>query len=41
MWQFLIGLGVGVYIGSFYNCKPQINNLIKIIKKNIPEQKEK
>lgn len=39
MWKFLIGLGIGVYIGSFYNCKPQINNLIKILKNREPNEK--
>ena len=41
MWQFMVGFGIGMYIGTSYNCKPQIDNIIKIIKKNIQKQKNK
>lgn len=39
MWQFIVGFGMGVYVGTFYNCKPQINNLIKTISINIPKER--
>jgi hypothetical protein len=39
MWQFLIGVGIGVYIGTYYNCNPQLNKLIEIINKSFPERK--
>ena len=32
MIQFFIGFSCGIYIGTFYNLKPMINNLIKMIK---------
>ena len=24
MWQFMMGFGVGVYVGTKYDCKPTI-----------------
>ena len=39
MWQFLVGFGLGIYMGTQYNCKPQLNSLIKTIKINFPERK--
>ena len=41
MWQFVIGFSLGIYVGTYYNCKPQLNNIIKIIKKNLPDPKDK
>lgn len=41
MWQYMIGFGFGLYVGTYYNCKPIIDNIITIIKKNIPEEKKK
>lgn len=40
MWQFLVGFSMGLYTGTFYNCKPHINNIIKTIKFNIPEERK-
>ena len=41
MWQFIVGFSIGIYVGTYYNCKPQIVNIIKTIKKNIPDPKDK
>lgn len=38
MFQFLIGFGVGIYIGTIYNLKPTINFITKVIKQNFPEE---
>jgi len=32
MLRFLLGFGCGVYTGTFYNLKPYVNKLIKMIK---------
>ena len=41
MLQFILGFSIGIYIGTYYNCKPQIENIIKTIKNNIPDTKDK
>ena len=38
MFQFLIGLGVGIYIGTNYNFKPTINFITKVVERNFPEE---
>ena len=38
MFQFLIGLGVGIYIGTNYNFKPTINFITKAVERNFPEE---
>ena len=40
MWQLLLGFGIGVYVGTYFNCKPVIDNIIHNIKNNIPESKK-
>ena len=41
MWRFLVGFASGVYVGTYYNCKPVINKLEKKIKEYIPDKKNK
>ena len=41
MWQFIMGFASGVYIGSYYECKPTIENILKIIKENSQRKKNK
>ena len=38
MWQFLMGLGVGVWVGTKYDCKPTIVFVSDCLKKNIPTE---
>ena len=40
MWQFFIGFGTGVYVGTYYNCKPMIKRTIDCIKHWKPEEIE-
>ena len=40
MYQFALGLVVGVYIGTNYNCKPILDDVGKYIKKNLPKEKD-
>lgn len=39
MWQFLTGFGLGVYVGTFYDCRPAIRAVRIILKENMPEEK--
>jgi len=39
MWQFFIGFSTGVYVGTFYDCKPMINRTIDCIKHWKPEER--
>ena len=40
MLRLLLGFIGGVYVGTYYNCKPVIKKLTIYIKKNLPEEKE-
>ena len=41
MWQFLCGFGTGVYVGTYYNCKPVIEYVRIKMKEIIPEDMPK
>ena len=41
MWQFLCGFGGGVYVGTYYNCKPVIDYIRVKVKEIIPEDMPK
>jgi hypothetical protein len=41
MWQFLCGFGTGVYVGTYYNCKPIIEYIRIKAKEIIPEDMPK
>lgn len=41
MIQFLIGFSVGIYLGTYYNCRPLTDSLIKCIKNKMPVKREK
>jgi hypothetical protein len=36
MWQFIIGFGTGIFIGTSYDCKPTVKYITDCIKNNIP-----
>lgn len=40
MWQFLCGFGAGVYIGTYFECKPTIEQIVSFAKTKIPEKKD-
>lgn len=40
MWHFLCGFGVGVYVGTYYNCKPPLEAISKFMKENLPPKKK-
>jgi hypothetical protein len=37
MWQFLMGFGAGVYVGTSYDCKPTVSFITNFIKNNVPK----
>jgi hypothetical protein len=39
MYRALISFCTGLYIGSYYNCKPVIEHFIEKIKEHFPEKK--
>jgi len=39
MWQVLLGFSAGVYVGTYYNCKPYIKQIHFLIKDKLPEEK--
>ena len=40
MWQFICGFGAGVYIGTYFECKPTIEQIVSFAKTKIPEKKD-
>ncbi len=40
MWQFILGFGTGVYIGTHYDCKPVIGKIEDFFKSQCPPRKE-
>lgn len=41
MYRYLIGFSLGIWVGTYYDCKPIINNIKKEVIKNLPKEKEK
>ena len=41
MFRVFIGFVSGVYVGTYYNCKPLIEKMRECFKNNFPEEKEK
>ena len=39
MYQFFIGFGLGIYMGTYYNCKPIMKTMGEFIKKYTPPKK--
>lgn len=35
-----MGFASGVYVGTYYQCKPTINIILKAIKDNTPKEKK-
>jgi hypothetical protein len=38
MWQFLLGFGAGVYVGTKYDCDPAIKFMGSFLKEKIPKE---
>ena len=40
MWQFVAGFSIGVYVGTYYECKPTLEYIRKCIAEQIPNKRE-
>ena len=40
MYQLIIGFGCGLYVGTYYDCKPILKKICSKIKESIPEKKD-
>lgn len=40
MWQFITGFSLGVYVGSYYDCRPAIKSVQTILSDNMPKKKD-
>jgi hypothetical protein len=41
MWSFVAGFGCGVYVGSYYDCRPTLDKLVTFVKEHLPEERNK
>jgi ABC-type phosphate transport system permease subunit len=41
MWQVMIGFAAGVYVGTYYECKPAIKMIKAMVEDKFPEEKNK
>ena len=41
MWRFLLGFASGIYVGTYYDCKPTLINIEKNIRDYMPSKKNK
>ena len=41
MWQVILGFSAGVYVGTYYDCKPYLKQIHLSIKDKLPEEKNK
>lgn len=41
MLRILLGFVGGVYIGTYYDCKPAVEKVSEYLKNNLPESKNK
>ena len=37
----MVGFAAGVYVGTYYNCKPTIVMIREMVKDKMPEEKKK
>jgi len=40
MWYFICGFGVGMYVGTYYNCKPVLDKVTQMVKENMSPEKK-
>tara|TARA_B100001123_G_scaffold357494_1_gene411749 strand:+ start:1210 stop:1398 length:189 start_codon:yes stop_codon:yes gene_type:complete len=41
MLRLLLGFVGGIYVGTYYNCKPIVEKVSEYLKNNLPESKNK
>jgi hypothetical protein len=40
MWQLVSGFAAGIYVGTYYDCKPTIILVRQMIKDKFPEERK-
>ena len=40
MWQLLTGFAAGIYVGTYYDCKPTILLVRQMVKDKFPEERK-
>ena len=40
MWHFCIGFGLGIYVGTYYDCKPSLDKVADWVKQLSPPKKK-
>jgi len=40
MWCYLLSFTIGIYVGTYFNCKPTIERISKFVKENLPDEKK-
>lgn len=40
MWQFVSGIVVGLYVGTYYDCKLGVEYVSEKLKEHCPKKKE-
>ena len=40
MWQMVLGFGAGVYVGTYYDCRPYLDTIGVWVKQNFPPHKK-
>ena len=41
MYKFVLGIAAGIYVGTYYDCKPMIEYTKKRIQEHIPKERNK
>ena len=40
MWQFFLGFSTGIYVGTYYDCKPFMSKIEDFVKQQCPPKKK-
>lgn len=40
MWQFICGFCGGIYVGTYFECKPTLEKVVAFVKTSIPDKKD-
>ena len=39
MWQIISGFAAGIYVGTYYDCKPTLRLVQQIVKDKFPKER--
>jgi len=40
MLQFIVGVAVGVVVGTYYECKPNLDQVAEFVRERLPKKKD-